>query len=887
MILKNLKIENIRSYEKLDIDFNQGVTVISGVNGSGKSSLLEACFAGIFGSKTLTKDFTIADFVRKGATKAYIKLNFEQNSHEYSMEQVFRNDPDTRKASNTLSVLSIDGEIFTDQAKRTYESMIALLKMDEEAFRNCVYIRQGEIDLLINAKSNDRQKMIDDLLQIGKLEDYRERASSARTGIGRHQRYISRCIKDIKKEIDDLNAINPTDILNKLLTEITQITNQHESVIKIRDNTKMGINERKTKIDEYDNLINLKKSIFDQIQEISIKISQAHDNIELSNNNIQTLKSAIEQLDTSISNIKNDFKVEGELKKIYDDYEILEKEIHHKLIDIKQKITTHKKDMENTQNMLIQFEKQIDDIKKSIDKIKHQQKDEVEQTNKITNKIENINKEKIVLEDKIKASSFTDKTLDNVDETIELVQTRLKIIHGDIIQLKTSKEEIEKRLNITKDLLDKGKCPTCKQNLNNSPIERNFLAEKDCINDFEKRIIKLQNEENGTYSKLNNLKEIRIYSKRVSEYDQQIKSLTQQNESINKMIMQYDNRVIEDQKKIDELNTDIKKLDILAKKSAENIDLLINLEIIEAKKHADSTVKLQLIKTAQQNAIDIDGKKKDIEKINERIENYQEKIVIFQQQQKDQYVRLNEIENKIGGIDAKSLKEQLSTYEEALINMEVKIKELDEKKNKIMQRIGMERNKMLRIDQLETDLSKLTNKLEYVNEIYKNTEDLEGMYIHIRADLRSQNVTTLDTLINQIFNFMYPNNAYSHVRLDHDYNLTVFGKDGTALEPKLLSGGERALFNLILRCAIYRLLSISMGGSDENSVLPPLILDEPTVFLDKGHIKQLIKLIDSMKNFGVKQIIIVSHDEALIDSADHLFYVEKNPTTNISSIIAK
>ena len=42
-----------------------------------------------------------------------------------------------------------------------------------------------------------------------------------------------------------------------------------------------------------------------------------------------------------------------------------------------------------------------------------------------------------------------------------------------------------------------------------------------------------------------------------------------------------------------------------------------------------------------------------------------------------------------------------------------------------------------------------------------------------------------------------------------------------------------------------------------------------------------------MKNFGVKQIIIVSHDEALIDSADHLFYVEKNPTTNISSIIAK
>ena len=123
------------------------------------------------------------------------------------------------------------------------------------------------------------------------------------------------------------------------------------------------------------------------------------------------------------------------------------------------------------------------------------------------------------------------------------------------------------------------------------------------------------------------------------------------------------------------------------------------------------------------------------------------------------------------------------------------------------------------------------------------------------------------------------------MELELESNLTIYEKDGTALEPKLLSGGERAIFNLVLRCAIYRLLSTS--SSKNSSQLPPLILDEPTVFLDRGHIHQLIKLIDMMRDIGVGQILIVSHDESLIDSADNVFLVEKDPITNSSSISAR
>ncbi len=66
--------------------------------------------------------------------------------------------------------------------------------------------------------------------------------------------------------------------------------------------------------------------------------------------------------------------------------------------------------------------------------------------------------------------------------------------------------------------------------------------------------------------------------------------------------------------------------------------------------------------------------------------------------------------------------------------------------------------------------------------------------------------------------------------------------------------------------------------------MPPLILDEPTVFLDSGHVTQLIALVESMRELGVEQIVVVSHDEELVGAADSLVRVEKDATSNRSRL---
>jgi DNA repair exonuclease SbcCD ATPase subunit len=88
--------------------------------------------------------------------------------------------------------------------------------------------------------------------------------------------------------------------------------------------------------------------------------------------------------------------------------------------------------------------------------------------------------------------------------------------------------------------------------------------------------------------------------------------------------------------------------------------------------------------------------------------------------------------------------------------------------------------------------------------------------------------------------------------------------------------------NLALRAGIYKLIAELHGGN--RGQLPPFILDEPTTFLDEGHVGQLKQMLTTIKEWDVPQIIVVSHDEALIHGADHECHVTIDESDNASQI---
>jgi len=223
-------------------------------------------------------------------------------------------------------------------------------------------------------------------------------------------------------------------------------------------------------------------------------------------------------------------------------------------------------------------------------------------------------------------------------------------------------------------------------------------------------------------------------------------------------------------------------------------------------------------------------------------------------------------------------KERAENY---LEDVESELAELRERRDDLIDRIGGVKNELDELDDLRETRAELEARRERLAGLYDEAERLQEMYGDLRAELRQRNVETLERMLNETFDLVYQNDSYARIELDGGYELTVYQKDGEALEPEQLSGGERALFNLSLRCAIYRLLSEGIEGT---APMPPLILDEPTVFLDSGHVSRLVDLVESMRDLGVEQIVVVSHDDELVGAADDVVRVEKDATSNRSSV---
>lgn len=84
MKIKNLKLTNFRNHRKLNVEFDSDITLITGDNGSGKSSILEAIHLLSTGRTRMSK--YDRDLVTYGENFCSIESNIETNDQEFLME---------------------------------------------------------------------------------------------------------------------------------------------------------------------------------------------------------------------------------------------------------------------------------------------------------------------------------------------------------------------------------------------------------------------------------------------------------------------------------------------------------------------------------------------------------------------------------------------------------------------------------------------------------------------------------------------------------------------------------------------------------------------------------------------------------------------------------
>ena len=95
MLLKSIKLHNIRSYEDAEINFPSGSTLLAGDIGSGKSTILLAVEFAIFGAKK--GELPAYTLLRHGKKEGYVELKMQIDNKHILIKRVLKKSNDDIK----------------------------------------------------------------------------------------------------------------------------------------------------------------------------------------------------------------------------------------------------------------------------------------------------------------------------------------------------------------------------------------------------------------------------------------------------------------------------------------------------------------------------------------------------------------------------------------------------------------------------------------------------------------------------------------------------------------------------------------------------------------------------------------------------------------------
>lgn len=158
MQVDNIALKHFRNHNKSEYKFNPKITLITGTNGSGKTSILEAIYLLATGkSPKATYD---VDLIQHDKTYASIKGEIENEEDSYSIEiNILRNDDESHLSSKKIKV---------NKSPKAVAYLATVF--------NCVMFSPEDIQLLTGSPANRRRYM--DLLLSQAFKRYRKNLSN-------------------------------------------------------------------------------------------------------------------------------------------------------------------------------------------------------------------------------------------------------------------------------------------------------------------------------------------------------------------------------------------------------------------------------------------------------------------------------------------------------------------------------------------------------------------------------------------------------------------------------------------------------------------------------------------------------------------------------------
>ena len=459
MILKKVIIENIRSHEYLEFEpASIGVTAISGENGAGKSTIVDAFSWSLFGTRlhglrnknyiregvdVKEKTVQVTSYIRVGNTDFMIKRKITSNEGACECK-VFSYNEEIG-----------DWEFESGPAVTHAESFIrSILNIDEKGFLSSVFIQQKQVDQIVSASPTERGQVIEkligvsaitestklareesralqraaDIIQPGSLEDEKAKVDEFKikvTTAKENLKEVEETLKTLEQELVVLRATEQaeTELQNHLDSLNTSLDNvkKDDSYLKenlknytkiLKDNSEISIDYKLKEIieEELSESLEKEKAIQNELNNINIQITRYTSLFE-ETLNYDEIKAAYDEITDNYNDLMNKKSVLDEallglkvkVKSVKQHLELLKSGAAecpvcgHPILNPEEEFKKHTEEQNENKKEFKQIKEELTELEEAISKIgndKTQYEALLEKATEQVNSVDNFKKAK-------------------------------------------------------------------------------------------------------------------------------------------------------------------------------------------------------------------------------------------------------------------------------------------------------------------------------------------------------------------------------------------------------------------------------------------------------------------------------------------------------------
>lgn len=255
MIFKSLKLENIRSYENLSIEFPKGSVLLAGDIGSGKTSILLGLQFALFGLQPGQKG---ASILRQGKDTAYACLELEIDGESIVLERTIKQakSGSITQDSNIITVNAVREDLSTSEMKNRVINLLnypkEFVKRSNLLYKFTVYTPQEEMKSIVQERPEIRLDTLRHIFGIDRYKRIKENSQILFQRIKEQVRVKEILASELNLIKEKLNIENENKIT--LTRETNNLNIEYQNMILKKQNAEDKLSSLQKLLDEKRNL---------------------------------------------------------------------------------------------------------------------------------------------------------------------------------------------------------------------------------------------------------------------------------------------------------------------------------------------------------------------------------------------------------------------------------------------------------------------------------------------------------------------------------------------------------------------------------------------------------------------------------------------------------